>query len=229
MPVFDVELIQKEYIAEGTMAFHFKKPADFNYQAGQYAYYILPGAKGDDDRDKVHHFTLTYAPFESELVFTTRLRNSVFKNTMKELPIGSMIKFDGAEGNFILKDFNKIAVFITGGIGITTARSMIPQAFHDGFSKDIILFSSDNTPEEMPFDQFFCDLQKSNSNFAYISIFTDVSGHINMTVIDKFIPDLNNATYYISGSSDFVDSIANMLKSNNVKRHNIVTEKFPGY
>lgn len=229
MAVFNTKLVRKEQVADGTTLFHFEKPPDFDYVAGQYAYYILPGGQGNEDRAKIHHFTIAFAPFENELGFATRMRNSPYKNSMKNLPIGSAVKFDGAEGNFTLKEPEKTIVFLTGGIGVTTARSIITEALYDGVDKEILLFSSNNTPDLAPFNQYFYDLEKKYTNFAYIPIFTDTSGHLNIEMIQKYIPDLNSAIYYVSGTSGFVDAMDNLLSSNKVKNSNVVKEKFPGY
>jgi len=35
MPQYTTELVRKESIAEGTMAFHFRKPDGFEFRAGQ--------------------------------------------------------------------------------------------------------------------------------------------------------------------------------------------------
>ncbi|WP_220488431.1 hypothetical protein [Tessaracoccus sp. MC1756] len=36
-----LRLLSKELVAEGTMAFHFEKPADFQFRAGQYGEFTL--------------------------------------------------------------------------------------------------------------------------------------------------------------------------------------------
>lgn len=41
MPVSNIKLLRKEGVAEETMAFHFEKPAGFEYRAGQFGDFTL--------------------------------------------------------------------------------------------------------------------------------------------------------------------------------------------
>jgi hypothetical protein len=85
-------LERREEIASGTMAFHFGKPAGFDFKAGQ---------------------AIVSAPFENELVIATRMRDSLYKHTLKELPPGSGVTIEGPSGSLVLhKDRSRPAAFI---------------------------------------------------------------------------------------------------------------------
>ena len=141
MPVYNVKLLRKEDIADGTMAFYFEKPEGFTHKAGQYADLTLIDPQQTDAEGNVRTFTLANAPYEDALMFATRMRDSAFKRELKALPIGAEVSLDGPHGTFTLH--NKVdvpAVFLTGGIGLTPARSIILQAAHDKLVHKIYLF-----------------------------------------------------------------------------------------
>ncbi|MEO6985277.1 MAG: FAD-dependent oxidoreductase [Paralcaligenes sp.] len=130
--LINVKLMKKETVAEGTMAFYFAKPQGFEFRAGQFADYTLIDPPETDDEGNTRGFSLVQAPFESDLVAATRMRDTAFKRVLKNLPIGAELKLDAPYGDFTLhKTESMPAVFIIGGIGVTPVRSMIAQATHD--------------------------------------------------------------------------------------------------
>jgi ferredoxin-NADP reductase len=132
MPLPIIKLVEKVEVAEGTMAFHFEKPDGFEYKAGQFADYTLRNPPETDAEGNVRGFTLASAPFEPHLTATTRLRNTAFKRVLKNSSIGTEVEFDAPYGSFTLhNNVARPAVFLTGGIGITPARSIVFQADHD--------------------------------------------------------------------------------------------------
>lgn len=68
-------LLDRQEIAEGTMAFWFEKPAGFEYKAGQFADYTLIDPPESDSEGDTRGFTLSSAPYEPRLMATTRLRH----------------------------------------------------------------------------------------------------------------------------------------------------------
>ncbi|HSW82480.1 MAG TPA: hypothetical protein VLH12_03350, partial [Usitatibacter sp.] len=94
-------LRRHEAAAEGTMAFHFEKPAGFEFKAGQAVEVLLPDPAGGAN-DIGHAFSIVSAPFEDELVFATRMRDSAYKNALKALPPGAEVRLDGPFGSLTL-------------------------------------------------------------------------------------------------------------------------------
>jgi ferredoxin-NADP reductase len=71
-------------VAEGTMAFHFERPAGFAYVAGQAGDWILQHPAKTDKESNKRSFTLASAPYEDELFFTMRLRETAFMRKRDE-------------------------------------------------------------------------------------------------------------------------------------------------
>ncbi len=60
-------------------------------------------------------------------MFTTKIRGSGFKETLRQAPIGFELTCESPEGEFVLREgeANKRHVFIAGGIGVTPYRSIL--------------------------------------------------------------------------------------------------------
>src|SRR5688572_26621789 len=150
MPSYQVSLAGREQVAEGTVAFRFEKPAGFSFNAGQAVVLELldpPTADGQKRRT----FSLVSAPFESELVIATRMRDTAFKRALNALPDGASMKLIGPLGQFTLADAARPAVFIAGGIGITPFLSMLREAARGRSPQPLLLLYSNRRPEDAAF------------------------------------------------------------------------------
>ena len=94
--------MERKEVAEGTMAFVFEKPDGFIYKAGQFGDFTLVNPKETDAEGNIRTFSLTNPPFAKDLMITTRMRNTAFKRVLKELPLGTELKFDAPHGSFVL-------------------------------------------------------------------------------------------------------------------------------
>jgi len=119
MRAYQSTLLGRTPVAEGTMAFQFEKPPDFVFKAGQYIDLTLSGSQHGSSNGLTHTFSIASSPFDEELLVTTRMRNTVFKQALSFLPIGSGVKIEGPMGSFRLhNNTTGPAVFLAGGIGI---------------------------------------------------------------------------------------------------------------
>ena len=149
MPTYLVKLNKRDEVAEGTMAFHFKKPDGFNFEAGQFIALILIDPPETDAEGNTRAFSVASAPYEEALMIATRMRNTAFKRAIKALPLGSRIQIQGPFGSFTLdNDSTRPAALIAGGIGITPFRSMVFQAADNRAAHPIFLFYSNRRPED---------------------------------------------------------------------------------
>ena len=129
-------LISREEVAEGTMAFHFEKPSGFSFRAGLFADVTLTDPLETDAKGNTRTFSIASAPSANEFVFTTRMRNTAFKRSLKQVKSTAEVKISPAAGSFTLhKNLAKPAVFLAGGIGITPFLSMVQQANRIGCGK----------------------------------------------------------------------------------------------
>jgi len=86
---FRTRLLSRNSVAEGTMAFHFARPAGFSFKAGQAADLLNP--LETDSEGNIRTFSIASPPFEDQLTFATRMRDTAFKRSLKTAPIGTEI------------------------------------------------------------------------------------------------------------------------------------------
>ena len=134
------------------MAFHFGKPANFQFIAGQALDLTLITPPQTDAEGDTRTFTIASAPQDDELVIATRLRDTAFKRVLASVPMGTDVQAEGPFGSFTLQaDASIPAVFLTGGIGITPFRSIIRDAIATKLAHQLWLFYSNNRPEDAAF------------------------------------------------------------------------------
>jgi ferredoxin-NADP reductase len=227
-------------IAAGTMAFHLEKPGGFSFKAGQFGDFTLIDPPETDFEGNTRGFSLTSAPYENDLMFATRMRDTAFKRVLRTVEIGTEITLDAPYGSFTLHNNPRIpAVFLTGGIGITPVRSIVLQAVHDNLPHKILLFYSNRRPEDSAFLNELKEAQEMDPNYLFVGTMTEMekssekwggeTGHINKAMLVKYIDDLTLPIYYIAGPAALVSAMRKTLNEAGVDDDNIRTEEFSGY
>ena len=240
MSIYKVSLKSRQEIAVGTMAFYFEKPTGFSFKAGQFGDYTLPNPTETDAEGNTRGFSFASAPFESDLMFATRMRDTAFKRVLKTMKIGTEVSLDAPYGSLTLHEDASIpAVFLSGGIGITPVRSIILQATHDKLDHKIILFDSNRRPEDGAFLDELAEAKQKNSNFTLIGTMTEMekstknwngeTGFVTKAMLVKSISNLKLPIFYISGPKLMVTAMRKVLDESGVKDDKIRTEEFTGY
>src|ERR1039458_383495 len=92
-------LIRRAEGAEGTVAFHFQQPSGFSFRAGQFADVTLTDPPETDAKGNTRTFSIASPPFANELVFTTRMRDTAFKRSLKRVSLTAEVKISPAAGS----------------------------------------------------------------------------------------------------------------------------------
>ncbi len=240
MPIYKVRLKRKQEIAAGTMAFYFEKPQGFTYKAGQSADFTLINPAETDAEGDTRTLSLASAPYESDLMLATRMRDTAFKRVLKTMEPGTEVTLDAPRGSFTLhNDVDIPAVFLTGGIGVTPVRSIVLQAVHDQVPHRILVFYSNRRPEDAAFLDELMESHDTNPNYTFVGTMTRMkessrkwhgeTGFISKAMLLKSIDDLTLPIYYIDGPPAMVNAMQEMLGEAGVDDKNIRTEEFWGY
>ncbi len=233
-------LTSRQDIAEGTMAFHFAKPADFQFRAGQSVDITLLNPPETDAEGNTRAFSIASAPFENDLLIATRMRDTAFKRVLRKAALPLEVKMEGPSGSFVLhRRAEKSGVFLAGGIGITPFRSIILQATHDKAPHQLYLFYGNRRPEDAAFLDVLTDVPKQNPNFHLIATMSEMgkshrewkgeTGFINKDMLAKHLPSLQGPIYYLAGPPAMVAAMRRMLTEAGVDEDDIRTEEFSGY
>jgi len=235
-----LKLKERRMVAEGTMAFYFEKPPGFAYVAGQAGDWILQHPAKTDKEGNKRSFTLASAPYEEDLFFATRLRETAFKEDLQSTDLGSQVDFDGPWGELTLHDDPAVpAVFLTGGIGVTPFRSIVLQWAHDQLEHSLFLFYSNRRPEDAAFVDELQAVAKQRAKFTFLPTMTEMEkskmpwsgaqGYIDQAMLRRSLTDLNRPIYYLSGPPKMVESMQKLLTDSGVKQERVRTESFDGY
>jgi len=136
-------------------------------KGGQFADVTLPNPPETDAEGNTRTFSIVSPPFENELLFTTRMRDTAFKRSLKKVPLTTKVKIGSAAGSFTLyKNPAKPAVFLAGGIGITPFLSILRQSDYDRLPHRLYLFYSNRRPEDAAFLDTLHALEKRIPTFA---------------------------------------------------------------
>ncbi len=235
-----IALVSKETVADGTMLFRFTKPADFKFQAGQTIDMTLVEPKETDTEGNSRTFSIVSSPEEDSLAIATRMRDTAFKRTLRDMTAGTEVLMDGPIGSFTLHENTKRpAVFLSGGIGITPFRAIIKDATERALPHKMMLFYSNRRPEDAAFLKELQHLVEQNPHFTLIATMTDMEksalpwrgecGYINWAMFEKYIPADSQSIYYIAGPQNMVTAMRTLLSENKVSGDDIRFEEFSGY
>jgi len=236
--ITNIKLIDKKEVATDTFAFFFEKPEGFDFRAGQYCDITLIDPPETDEEGNTRGFSLITAPYEDKIGVATRLRDTAFKRVLRNLPMGSELKFDAPYGDYTLhKTITTPAVFIIGGIGVTPVHSIIAQATHDKSPIKITLLHANRSLDGAPFNSDFQSFAKENPNFTFVPVITKAApdgwqgetGHIDAGIINRHVEDLSKPIFYLSGPEGMVKAMRQLLIDINANEDNIRTEEFDGY
>ena len=240
MANYQTKLIQKETIAEETMAFHLERPSDFIFEAGQTIDITIENPAATDEKGNSRTFSISSAPHENYLEVATRMRDSAFKNTLREMPEESALSMEGPFGSFTLhENETRPAVFLVGGIGITPFRSMIRDAQHRNLSHQMYLFYSNRRPEDASYLDELMTLKESCKTLSVIPTMTETDkssemwdgeeGYVTYDMISKYVKEGTAPIFYMAGPQGMVLAMEKLLIEAGISKDDIKFEEFPGY
>ncbi len=232
-------LLGRTEVAEGTMAFQFEKPKGFVFKAGQYIDLTLLDSQPGSSTGMTHTFSIASCPSDEEILVTTRMRNTFFKQALSTLPIGSGARIEGPMGSFSLHNNTaRPAVFLAGGIGITPFLSMVSHATAEKLRHPIVLFYANRYLEDAAFIDALWKLERANPRFRFVPTLTRVAnsngwkgktGRISSEMLSTQIGTLRGPIYYIAGPPTMVAATRRTLSEVGVDEDDIRTEEFAGY
>jgi ferredoxin-NADP reductase len=237
---YRTKLIERQEIAEGTMAFRFEKPKGFEFTAGQHVDIDLLNPTKTDEKGNGRDLSIASAPEEDFIMVATRMTGSAFKENLREMPLGTEVMLKGPGGDFMLHQDAKLpAVFLIGGIGITPIRSIVLDATERKLSHKLYLFYSNRTPEATAFLNDVTGAQRRNPNFTLVGTMTNMEDSkedwegerevITATMVKKYIPSPEGAVFYLAGPEGMVQAMRDLVLGIGVSDLQIRSEEFPGY
>jgi ferredoxin-NADP reductase len=230
---------EKVEVAKGTLLVVFDLLGEeLDWQAGQYFWVTLLDPPYDDERGPRRHISVVTSPNERGILgLCTRLRDSAFKRSLAELPVGTEVDVEQPKGDYVLPDASEGPfVFIAGGIGITVFRCMLRYIAQEGLPHEVTLLYSNRDRESTAFLDELVELEGTLPTFRLVATMTgdpDWEGErrkIDGELLRDVVGDaLATSTYLIAGPPPMVEGVAETLSGAGVADDRIRPDRFSGY
>lgn len=230
---------EKREVAKGTLYVSFDlQGAEVDFRPGQYFWVELLDPPYDDERGARRHISVATSPNErGVLALCTRLRDSAFKRSLVELPVGAPVEVEQPKGDFQLpEETDRPYVFVAGGIGITVFRSMLRYLTEEKLPHRVTLIYSNRDRESTPFLEELLELERENPNLKVVPTMTDDHAWDgeHRRIEEQFFRDhvdgdLDASTYLVAGPPAMVEAMVETLKNAGVAEEHILPDRFSGY
>jgi len=210
----------------------------FEYQPGQYVFYELDALDFPDERGNRRHFTISSSPTEKGIVmFTTRMRGSGFKETLRHAPLGYELSLGTLLGQFVIPEGEtRHHVFIAGGIGVTPYRSILRHAVDAKKPIDALMLYFNHSSADIVFQQELGEISRQMPTFSLVNVLSSPEpgwkgekGKLDEALLRRWVPNLGQQLFWISGPPPMVIASKELLRQTGVADESIRTDSFAGY
>ncbi|TPV61938.1 2Fe-2S iron-sulfur cluster binding domain-containing protein [Aestuariibacter sp. GS-14] len=204
-----------------------------DFQAGQYINLNLPDEIGS------RAFSIASTPAESgEIELNIRKVPGGVGTAFihEQLQVGDDISLSGPYGRFFVKKSAHMPmIFMAGGSGLSSPRSMIVELLEEGCDLPITLVYGQRTRTELYYHDEFLALAEKFSNFTYIPALSDPgdepdwageTGFVHEAAQRAFDGNFSGHKAYLCGPPLMIDACINTLMQGRLFERDIYTEKF---
>ena len=214
-------------------SYFFEPERHLRFVSGEYTELYIPH-NNPDNRGESRKFTIASAPHAPliEIITTFSEPASTFKQALRKLQPGDVIRLSETTGDFVLpKDASIPLKFVAAGIGISPVLSMVRWLMHANTRRDMAILHGTSDKAA-----FTAAKELATAPTLYIPILrhTDMawSGQIGPLSGERIMETLRPTTdslIYLAGPEPLVDNLRNQLLENGVASPQIVTDLFTGY
>lgn len=205
-----------------------------HFQAGQYVNLEIPTLGIS------RPFSLAHAPAEDSPQIELNVRivagGAGTAYLHEQLKAGDAIKVSGPYGRFFVrKSARQPLLFMAGGSGLSSPRSMILDLLAQGCDLPITLVYGQRTLAELYYHHDFTDLARQHPNFTYVpalshepedSAWTGLRGFVHEAAKIHFNNDFRDHKAYLCGPPLMIDACITTLMQGRLFEKDIYTEKF---
>ena len=210
----------------------------FSYQPGQYVFFELDELQFPDERGKRRHFTISSAPTQQGIVmFTTRMRGSGFKETLRHASPGYELTVEVPRGSFVLPEAEQRRhVFIAGGIGITPYHSIMRNAADTSLALDALLLDFNRSAADIIFRSELEAIAARMPSFRLVPVLSEPEagwageqGRLDEGLLRRHVADMAGSLFWVSGPLPMVTAATELLAQLGVAPDAIRKDIFAGY
>lgn len=203
------------------------------FQAGQYVNLTIPGCTGP------RAFSIASAPSQ-----TTRIELHVRRvpggagtaYLHEKLAVGDPLALSGPFGRFYVRRSNAVPlVFIAGGSGLSSPKSMVLDLLETGYTQPIALFHGVRTAADVYCADVFADLAARHPNFTYVATlsqhdgsqpWTGATGYVHEVAAEHFEGSFKGRNAYLCGPPQMIEAAIRALMKGRLFERDIYTERF---
>lgn len=210
------------------------KEGEIDFQAGQYINLYIPGLE-----DQPRAFSIANPPSESSFV---ELNVALVEGGQatgwlhKELKVGDELRFSGPFGRFFVRtSAPEPMIFLAGGSGLSSPKSMILDLFEKGEQRDITLVYGARNQAELYYRELFEQLEKEHPNFRYVPALSDEPEGSDWTGERGFVHEVAERLFngrfeghkaYLCGPPPMIDACVKTLMQGRLFEKDIFMEQF---
>jgi ferredoxin-NADP reductase len=218
--------------APGVETFRFARPDGYTFRPGQF--FQLTIATRDGEQTK--HFTHADAPDDPAIEMTTRLTGSAFKDGLLALDVGVEVRIRGPMGNLAVPEGAESVGFLTGGVGITPAHSIIRDAKLRESALRFALFYANREPGCIPYADEFREYAARDSGFSYVEVvevpdaeWTGPIGYLTPEIVRAGVDPREIDHWIVSGPPAMIEAMGKVVAALEIPPEAVSYERFAGY
>jgi ferredoxin-NADP reductase len=230
---------EKREVAKGTLMVTFDLLGhEVDFKPGQYFWVELLNPPYEDEKGSRRHISVVTSPTDRGVLgLCTRLRDSAFKRSLAELPVGAEVDVEDPKGTFVLPDeTDRPYVFVAGGIGITVFHSMLLYIREEGLAHRVTLVYSNRDRESTAFLEELAELEQVMPNLHVVFTMTEDPDWVGATrridaamLRDQLDDELGAYEFLVAGPPAMVEAVVESLQAAGVPEEQILAGRFSGY
>jgi phenol hydroxylase P5 protein len=205
------------------------------FQAGQYINLHVPGIAAS------RSFSIASAPGDELIELHVRKVAGGAATTWlhEQLKPDQVLRFEAPLGRFFVrKSAGLPMIFLAGGSGLSSPKSMICDLLMHGETRDILLIQGARNRPELYFADFFEALEQAHPNFSYVPVLSDIGdddwrgarGYVHEELKRLFDTgsgaDFRGHKAYLCGPPPMIEACIATLMQGRLFERDIYTEKF---
>ncbi|MFY9513796.1 MAG: 2Fe-2S iron-sulfur cluster binding domain-containing protein [Rubrivivax sp.] len=207
-----------------------------HFQAGQYVQVVVPGVEGG------RAFSIANSPAQvresGEIELNVRIVKDGAATTWlhRALKVGDRLRVSGPYGRFFVRKSSDLPViFVAGGSGLSSPRSMIHDLLEGNSEAAITLVYGQRTLEELYYDDEFRELAAQHPRFNYVPVLSHsgdarawdgACGFAHEAAKVHFAGNFSGHKAYLCGPPLMIEACLSALMQGRLYERDIYTEKF---
>jgi phenol hydroxylase P5 protein len=215
-------------------AFHIELEGEgLQFQAGQYVNVRIPG------EERPRAFSLAQPPSSArEIELNVRIVPGGKGTTYlhERLRVGDRVELTGPFGGFFVRVSDpRPLIFMAGGSGLSSPKSMILDLIEQGDQRPITLIYGARNRTELYYDDLFQSLAEQHPQFRYVPALSEPTpscdwhgfkGFVHEAATSLYGQDFRGSRAYLCGPPPMIEACIRTLMQGRLFERDIFTEKF---